>query len=133
LINNSRYIFSFLLVVIVLFQLRQLFIVGHFFIYQDEITAEFCENKDKPELKCDGKCHLKKELATEELEIENPSKNEENSHSFKVLLFNAMSFIEEIDFCFCSTLRVNLLSFVHINSHSIKHTFNFFPPPNSLL
>jgi hypothetical protein len=132
LINNGRYIFSFLLVIIVLFQLRQLFIVGNFFIYQDEITEEFCENKDKPELKCDGKCHLKKELTKEELGIENPTKNEEHSHSFTVLLFNAISFNEEIDFCFCSKLGFNLLSFVYVNSLSVKHTLNFFPPPNSL-
>ena len=33
-----------------------------FAINQEEIAEEFCENKDKPELKCDGKCHLTKVL-----------------------------------------------------------------------
>tara|TARA_R110002050_G_scaffold263065_1_gene403467 strand:+ start:26255 stop:26623 length:369 start_codon:yes stop_codon:yes gene_type:complete len=27
-----------------------------------EITEAFCENTDKPELHCNGKCHLKKQL-----------------------------------------------------------------------
>jgi len=27
-----------------------------------EIIEKFCENKDKPALQCEGKCHLKKQL-----------------------------------------------------------------------
>lgn len=34
-----------------------------FAIYQEEIAEEFCENKDKPKLKCEGKCHLAKMLS----------------------------------------------------------------------
>ena len=30
------------------------------------ISTELCENKDKPEMACNGKCHLKKELAKED-------------------------------------------------------------------
>jgi len=33
-----------------------------FKLNQDSITALFCINKDKPEMKCDGKCYLKKTL-----------------------------------------------------------------------
>lgn len=29
---------------------------------QDYIAKEFCENKDKPEMHCNGKCYLKKQL-----------------------------------------------------------------------
>lgn len=32
-------------------------------INYEYISTVLCENKDKPELKCCGKCHLKKELA----------------------------------------------------------------------
>lgn len=34
----------------------------NFKINQEEITEEFCENKNKPELACEGKCHLSKLL-----------------------------------------------------------------------
>ena len=27
-----------------------------------QIVSRYCENKDKPQLHCEGKCHLKKEL-----------------------------------------------------------------------
>lgn len=33
-----------------------------FFVNQTEIAATLCENKDKPELHCNGHCQLKKEL-----------------------------------------------------------------------
>ena len=29
---------------------------------KESITQEFCVNKDKPELKCNGKCHLAEQL-----------------------------------------------------------------------
>ena len=44
----------------------QVVIVGQFFINQDFIAAELCENKDAPELECNGKCYLKKELKKDE-------------------------------------------------------------------
>ena len=34
-----------------------------YIVNYDYIVKELCENKDKPELKCNGKCHLAKQLA----------------------------------------------------------------------
>ena len=31
-------------------------------INQDRITEKYCENKNRPELECDGKCYLAKQL-----------------------------------------------------------------------
>ena len=42
-----------------------------YIIYKDTIIKEYCENKDQPELKCDGKCHLKKEIIKKEKEKPN--------------------------------------------------------------
>lgn len=39
-----------------------------FKLNQDSISALFCINKDKPEMKCDGKCYLKKSLQATEKE-----------------------------------------------------------------
>ncbi len=41
-----------------------------FALNQKEIAEEFCENKDKPEMNCDGKCHLSKMLAEQSTEEE---------------------------------------------------------------
>ncbi len=37
--------------------------VAEYVVLYDYIKNELCINKDKPELKCNGKCHLKKEMA----------------------------------------------------------------------
>lgn len=60
----------------------QVVIVGQFFINQDFIAAELCENKDAPELECNGKCYLKKELKKDE-----ERKSEEKTSKVEVLLF----------------------------------------------
>ena len=44
---------------------RELFTGIWFWVNQAEITELFCINKKKPELECNGKCHLKKTLETE--------------------------------------------------------------------
>lgn len=53
------------LVLIVIFAiiLKPIMPVIDYVINYEYISTVLCENKDKPELKCCGKCHLKKELA----------------------------------------------------------------------
>ena len=48
------------------------FVTISYFANQVEITDLFCVNKEKPELQCNGKCHLSKQI----VEIE---KNEQES------------------------------------------------------
>lgn len=43
--------------------LKPIFPVIDYVVNYHYIATVLCENKDKPELKCCGKCHLKKELA----------------------------------------------------------------------
>lgn len=42
--------------------LRPILPVLNYYVDYDYIIAELCENKDKPVLQCNGKCHLAKEL-----------------------------------------------------------------------
>jgi hypothetical protein len=51
----------------------RLSIVFHFNINQNDITQQFCENKTKPELHCEGKCYLKKRLKQLENEAQIPT------------------------------------------------------------
>lgn len=37
-------------------------IIGSFLIHQQEIALTQCENRDKPEMGCEGKCQMVKEL-----------------------------------------------------------------------
>ncbi len=63
--------FFFILLTVQTF--HQLIIVGNFLYNQDYIAANLCENVEKPELECNGKCHLKKEL-TEDTKKEHEDK-----------------------------------------------------------
>ena len=40
--------------------------VLYFYANQDQLAAQFCVNKDKPKLHCNGKCYLCKQLAEQE-------------------------------------------------------------------
>ncbi len=58
--------------VILMPQLINLGIIIDFNINQDYIAKVLCINKDKPEMKCNGKCHLTKELKKTEEPADNP-------------------------------------------------------------
>jgi hypothetical protein len=54
-------------------------IVFGFYANQKNIAATLCENKDKPILKCEGKCQLsKKLLAQEKKDQQSPDRKVEN-------------------------------------------------------
>ena len=42
---------------------QQATVFGVYLLNKDYITDQFCINKDKPELKCNGKCHLQDTVA----------------------------------------------------------------------
>lgn len=56
-------IISLLLIMALGFQcLSKLGLIAYYNINIEYIITELCENKNKPELKCNGKCYLKKKL-----------------------------------------------------------------------
>ncbi len=52
--------------------LYQTYLCIDFAINQEDIAAEFCENKDEPVLQCNGKCHRAKMLQ----KVDNPSEKD---------------------------------------------------------
>ena len=44
----------------------KLIVIGSYQVNKDYIAQNFCENKDKPRMQCEGKCHLSKQLKEEE-------------------------------------------------------------------
>lgn len=67
---------------------RQPVIFISYQVNKDVIIKTLCENRDKPELKCNGKCHLKKKLK----ESSEKEKSDKNSNSIeKVELFVTVS------------------------------------------
>ncbi len=56
-------------------------------VLYDYIKTELCVNVDKPELKCNGKCHLKKELSQASDTENKTQKNSASSMEYQVLYF----------------------------------------------
>lgn len=73
--------------IVALFMLiKPVFPVIDYIINYDYISTQLCENIKKPELKCNGKCHLKKQLANEAKKSDSKSnERKSNSISFEVL------------------------------------------------
>ena len=87
------------IIIIVVFSilLKPILPVVDYIINYDYISKVLCENKTKPELKCNGKCHLIKELA-KVADNEKPISSDKKTYSsqqIELLFFNE---ITEISF-----------------------------------
>lgn len=54
----------------------------NFWFNQDFIAENLCENREKPQLECNGMCHLKKELNKDD-----ERKQQDNKQQVEVMLF----------------------------------------------
>lgn len=70
------------LLAVLLQTFRQAEVIFGYHLNKGYITENFCVNKAKPEMQCNGKCHLKKELKESE---ENASKNPVSLKQFNEL------------------------------------------------
>lgn len=61
----------------------------HYLLNQEEITELFCINKAEPELQCNGKCHLKKQLRATPEKEQNEAVSFEFNQLFLVMPFEA--------------------------------------------
>ncbi len=63
-------------------------LVLNFTMHQAEIEKAFCINKAKPQLKCHGKCHLKKELVAKNEHKNQPTPESQLEEAFKFTFFH---------------------------------------------
>jgi hypothetical protein len=62
IIRETKYLSVIVLILISYTEIKTFLVTIDYFINYNYIAKNLCENKDKPKLKCNGKCHLKKEL-----------------------------------------------------------------------
>ena len=73
--NRYRNIFSLILVTALLWNVFHVAITyGYYYLDESGFIEQFCVNKEKPELKCNGKCHLKDVAEKDATNDEAPSK-----------------------------------------------------------
>lgn len=106
---------------------KPLFPVIEYVVNYDYIAKVLCENKDKPEMKCNGKCHLMKELAKASEEEKPNSNDKKNTHlESEVLFFEAIKPLEiaQIYFSDKNTINSN-----YANLYSFLEPHSVFHPP----
>lgn len=90
-------------------------------------TASFkvnCENKDKPQLHCNGQCQMTKQLEKENKKDQaNPDRKSEN----KAEVLSSKSFYAEIDFK--AAINTNQYSFYYNTGKPIHRSLSIFHPP----
>ena len=94
----------------------KLAIVINYEVHKEFITANFCINKQKPQLQCNGKCHLSKQIKAQEAK----------TNSLASILKN----IEEVPFYFPAFLfckKVN--SYKIIKPVYLQYTQAFYKNP----
>jgi hypothetical protein len=125
---------SFLLITILLSKLIYgIFWQINFYFNQKEIAAIECENKDRPEMNCDGKCYLAKQLKKADNEL--AAKKEKQDHSISILkLVETSVFVEIWKLKFelpAFNTEKELASFYYTLSYCLLLKSNIFHPPQS--
>jgi len=67
-----------------------------FYLNRNYIAKNLCENRNKPGMKCCGKCYLKKKLANQEKQDQSP--NSKESKDKQVELFYSYTKTEVVHF-----------------------------------
>lgn len=108
--------------------LKPVFPVIDYIVNYEYISKVLCVNKAKPKMKCNGKCHLMKELAkASENETPISSNKKIASHELEVLFFEEIKSFKIASIYFDESHKIsNNYSdlYFYLNSSS------FFRPPN---
>ena len=95
-------------------------------VNKNYISAFLCENKSKPELQCDGKCYMKKQLKATD---ENQSKFPVSIKEFQEIIFFCSS--AEINLIPCNTLSGRCFANFTPNYYH-SPSFGIFQPPKAV-
>lgn len=91
-----------------------------------EAFAKNCENKDKPQLHCDGKCQMMKALNKEDKkDQENPERKAENKNE---ITLSSRSFFADVPIYIAQLTSIEKIS-SHSNGEIIDRCFDIFHPP----
>ena len=115
---------SIVLTISLLFQtVQRIVLYADYEINKDFITQKYCENKLKPEIKCHGKCHLKKQLQKAD-KNEVPDKKA-GGQSLELSLFVPQS----TQVLRSPTKNTSTNSFAYLLTKTDERALSFFHPP----
>lgn len=98
-------------------------IITEYYLNKDYIAQNLCENKDKPQKHCEGKCHLQKQLKEDEKKEQTPP-----FRNFKDK--NEIQFFNSIDcFSILNTSSPTALFICCLIPKLQSPSFSIFHPP----
>lgn len=116
-----------LIIVVFLFVIKPILPVLDYVINYEFIVKELCENKAKPEMKCNGKCHLMKEMAKSS-QTDNPvsSDKKNSSTAFEVLFLEQLASLEVLTQQFPVQNKLNA---AYLDLYRYHSSTSAFRPP----
>ena len=117
-----KQIIGILLLSAVLFQsASKLLYIVNYSVNKSYIAKNLCENRNKPKMKCNGKCHLKKQLAQAE-------KNESQGKSDSKEKWEDLFFASFQEFFYNEKAQIKN-SFTYKNSLLVSYSPSIYHPP----
>jgi hypothetical protein len=117
----------FFLVVLTSYLMRPLLPFVEYAVNNDYIVKNLCVNRDNPKSCCNGRCHLKKELAKSD-ESEDTAKN---NHSKKTPNQPVDEFIKAPEKKYKETTQNHQYPFISVNVNLCFFTSSVFVPPRN--
>ena len=124
-----RFIFLIGFTFVICLQSVQGFITMSYWKYnQTEITEKYCENKTKPKLKCNGKCHLAKHLRAQDNQHDS-SKSSLPKFKKDIEINLIHQSIETLSFSKLDFSLIQKTSFFIVNNYAFNSVNDCFHPP----
>jgi len=123
-LNELKHLFLLLAITTILLQIfSKTIIFVNYELNKDYITKNFCENKNKPKMHCNGKCHLKKQLAQAEKKGQSPTNS--LNEKYEVQFFSE----NNSDISQFNSSVISIVKPLYFFSLSDKHLLSVFHPP----
>jgi hypothetical protein len=114
-------------IILIAILLKPIFPVIDYMVNYEYISEVLCENKAKPMMHCNGKCHLMKELAnTNENDKQAPSDKKGYTPVLELLFFQEINTYSLATFCFLDTENRN---YNYSNLYSTTNMKSLLRPP----
>jgi hypothetical protein len=119
---------SFLGCTVFMTTIKTALVYSYYFINPENFIALFCENTDKPELECDGKCYLKK-VSQNQLETTQNDNLPKVTLDLENILLYLDTFTKKWQLATLETTPANARYFYQ-NLYKSRVNFSIFHPPN---
>lgn len=99
---------------------------AYYYLDQSEFIAQFCENIEEPELKCNGKCHL--------ADVSKKDATNDKAPSKMIVSKNIVLYVQKhsvLDFGVCIYKKVPIKKYHNLYSY-LKEYSDFQPPQGPL-